>query len=235
MERRYFNSSLGKISYLFREGRFPIIFLHGLAGTGNSWIKLAQFMDASYSLYMLDLLGHGRSAKPEIEYTVEAQETILKEILEEINQEKFSLVGNSYGGWISMRFAMDVIKPDYLVLEDTAGINVTFGELPDDIRGVIARNLVDRNRMNSKKVIESIMINNSNPIWKLKEEELRNLNSKVLIIWGSDDSIIPKSYGLRLNALIPGSNFVEIKGGGHVPHIFEPKQVATILNYFFKS
>jgi|YelNatPaOPRAMG01_1025707.scaffolds.fasta_scaffold00117_27 pimeloyl-ACP methyl ester carboxylesterase len=235
MERRYFSSSFGKVSYLFREGKNPIIFLHGLGGTGNTWIKLSTYLDESYALYMLDLLGHGRSEKPKLEYTIEVQEKVLDEFINEIGGDIFSLVGNSYGGWVSMRFTVDVRKPEYLVLEDTAGINVTFGEMPEYFRKKMVQRLIAENDMNSETVIENIISNNSNPKWKMKQEELAGINSKTLIIWGSDDTVIPVENGMELWKAIKGSKFVEIEKGRHVPHLSEPKLVAAAIDDFFKT
>lgn len=235
MERRYFESSYGKISFLHRQGEIPLIFLHGLGGSGNTWIRLSQHIDSKYGLYLLDLLGHGRSAKPELEYTIGTQEIILKELLEETGAEKFGLVGNSYGGWISLRFAVDELVPSIIVLEDSAGVNQTFGEFAWEKRNRIIEMLLNENRMNSKMVLSSIIENNSRPKWKMKESELRSLNSKVMIIWGSEDKIIPISNGHRLNELIPGSTFYEVKGGRHVPHISDPKLIGSLIDSFIKS
>ena len=44
MERSYLSLSSGGISYLERKGQYPIIFLHGLGGTGNNWLKLAGYL-----------------------------------------------------------------------------------------------------------------------------------------------------------------------------------------------
>ena len=99
MFRRSFESSYGTISYIERSGKIPVIFLHGLGGTGNSWMKLPQHLKEDIGLYFLDLVGQGRSAKPDIEYTISVQEDVIGELTEALGLEDVSLVGNSYGGW----------------------------------------------------------------------------------------------------------------------------------------
>jgi pimeloyl-ACP methyl ester carboxylesterase len=235
MERRYFQTSVGKISFLERKGENPVIFLHGLGGTGNSWIKLQGYLDEKLGLYFLDLLGHGRSSKPEIEYAISVQETALSDFISGMGFEKFSLVGNSYGGWISLRFAVDFSQPEKIVLEDSAGINRTFGELNAEERDFLVERILLSNRMNEGHVIRSIVVNNADPKWKLKEYELRSLKCKSLILWGEKDPVIPKENGLRLKELIPNSIYIEIKGQGHVPHVNSPEQVGKIINDFLIS
>lgn len=232
MERKYFNSSLGKLSYIEREGKDPIIFLHGLGGTGNSWTKLVPYLREDRGLYLLDLMGHGHSDKPEINYTLEIQEKVLREFIESKKIINYALMGNSYGGWVSLRYSVDVEEPSKLILEDSAGINVTYGEVPEDVKNAFIDKIVSSNSFNSRYVIESIIRNNANPMWKMKDEELNKLKSETLIIWGSDDHTIDVDYGEKLHSLIPNSKFIKIDGGGHTPHIRKPRDVATILNHF---
>jgi pimeloyl-ACP methyl ester carboxylesterase len=233
--RRSFKSSYGTISYLVREGGVPVLFLHGLGGTGNSWIKLNQYMSDDFGLYFLDMLGHGRSEKPDMEYTISIQEDIIAEFIEYHGLERVSLMGNSYGGWVAARFSIDKKEPAYLVLEDSAGVNRTFGELGDEERERFTKMVVRSNSLNTEAVIGNIVKNNADPSWKLKEEELRKLRVKTLIIWGKEDRVIAPENGRRLRDLIPESRIEEIEQAGHVPHVQQPERIARILNEFLKS
>ena len=232
MDRKSFKSSFGKISYIQRDGNVPVIFLHGLGGSGNTWIKLSPLINDKFGLYFMDLIGHGRSDKPKIEYTISVQEEIVLEFISDQGFEKFSLVGNSYGGWISMHFALEKRSPDHLVLEDSAGVNRTFGELEEGSKNQIVKKVVESNKMNTEEIIRNIIDNNSSPVWKLRESDLRRLRTKTLIIWGEEDGVIPLENGIKLNELIPGSKLVTIKGGGHVPHIQHSREFAQLLNDF---
>lgn len=235
MIRKRFNSSYGGVSYLERTGERPVIFLHGLGGTGNSWMKLSQHLSDGLRLFFFDMLGHGRSARPEIEYTIDVQEDVLEEFVTDQGLENVSLMGNSYGGWVAARFSIDRMAPTHLILEDSAGINMTVGELGEDLRAQFVRMVVRSNSMNTEAVIGNISKNNSSSEWKLKEEELKELKPKTLIMWGKDDGIIPIENGRKLRELIPGSTFVEIENAGHVPHVEYPERVAGVVNEFLKS
>ncbi|MEM0135265.1 MAG: alpha/beta hydrolase [Thermoplasmatales archaeon] len=235
MLRKSFRSTHGTISYLEREGPIPVIFLHGLGGTGNSWMKLTQYMDESFGLYFIDLLGHGKSEKPAIEYTIPVQEDVIDEFVSYKDLKNFSLVGNSYGGWVSMRYSIDRKRPSHMILEDSAGVNKTVGEMAEERKKSFVEMVVKGNSLNSKEVIESIVRNNADPIWKIKESELKELGGKTLIIWGREDTIIPIENGRRLKELIPGSMLEEVPNAGHVPHVQFPGLVGNLLNTFLKS
>jgi pimeloyl-ACP methyl ester carboxylesterase len=53
-----------------------------------------------------------------------------------------------------------------------------------------------------------------------------------LIVWGTDDPIIPIEHGRRAHELIPGSRLAEIEGAGHWPQLDEPEQVVEALFEF---
>lgn len=44
--------------------RSPIVFLHGFMQSARSWMKIAQVLAETHTVYALDLMGHGESAKP---------------------------------------------------------------------------------------------------------------------------------------------------------------------------
>lgn len=192
-------------------------------------------MSQDFGLYFVDLLGHGKSEKPDIDYRLTLQEDVIGELVEHLGLESFSLVGNSFGGWIALRFSLERTGPSHLVLEDSAGINRTFGEMDEESRRMFVGMVVRSNSLNTEAVIANIVNNNASQIWKLKESELAKLKTKTLIIWGKEDAIIPVEIGMRLNALIPGSSLEVIENTGHVPHVQFPEKVADLLNNFLKS
>lgn len=44
--------------------RSPIVLLHGFMQSAHSWTKIAQVLAETHTVYALDLMGHGESAKP---------------------------------------------------------------------------------------------------------------------------------------------------------------------------
>ncbi len=97
MDRIEVKTSFRTMSYLHRSGKLQVLSLHGLGGTGNSSINLNSYLDQRFELFMSDLLGLGRSGKPNIDYTMEYQCISITEFLETANIKLFAVVGNSYG------------------------------------------------------------------------------------------------------------------------------------------
>ena len=90
-------------------GRGPVVvLLHGLGGSIYDWRHLLRPLSRDHRVVAVDLLGSGESEIPAVEdYSVAAQARRVKGILDHLGIERASLVGNSYGGGIALRFAQD--------------------------------------------------------------------------------------------------------------------------------
>jgi pimeloyl-ACP methyl ester carboxylesterase len=56
-----------------------------------------------------------------------------------------------------------------------------------------------------------------------------------LIVWGTDDPIIPVEHGRAAHELIPGSELVEIEGAGHWPQLDEPDRLVEAIGEFIEE
>ena len=53
--------------------------------------------------------------------------------------------------------------------------------------------------------------------------------SRVLIIWGERDPMIPMAHGVHAHTLLPGSTLVIFPGAAHEPHIHDPERFADLV------
>ena len=233
MERLAFKSSKGNVSYLYRPGKIPFIFLHGLGGTGNTWLKLTGLLDDRVALYFPDLLCQGRSDIIDEGCTIADQCSMLNEFITSLGCSTFGLVGNSYGGWISLRYALQYDpRPEYLVLIDSAGLNPSVGEGDPDMSEAFLERVMMMSRYNKRDAIKKMLKNNSRPDERISLSDLRRIRSKTLIIWGELDSMIPLSYGRMMHENIGGSVFHIVREAGHVPQTEHYKEVASQIVSF---
>jgi pimeloyl-ACP methyl ester carboxylesterase len=56
-----------------------------------------------------------------------------------------------------------------------------------------------------------------------------------LIVWGTDDPIIPVEHGRAAHERIPGSKLVEIEGAGHWPQLDEPDHLVEAILEFIEE
>lgn len=54
----------------------------------------------------------------------------------------------------------------------------------------------------------------------------------VLVVWGTNDMVIPASHAERAKAAIPGCRVELFEGAGHYPHLDDPERFADLLRSF---
>jgi pimeloyl-ACP methyl ester carboxylesterase len=104
----------------------PLVFLHGLGGSGSTWQTVLADLAARHRVCALDLPGHGVSDKPApatADYSVAGLARAVAQALDLLGLGQAALVGHSLGGAVAMQVALD--RPaavSRLVLVDSAGL-----------------------------------------------------------------------------------------------------------------
>ena len=85
----------------------PILLLHGLPGSGASWLQVAKLLSGRHELVLPDLLGFGASAKPASlpELRASAQADALAGLLGGLAIEPVAVVGHDFGGPVAVELA----------------------------------------------------------------------------------------------------------------------------------
>jgi abhydrolase domain-containing protein 6 len=102
----------------------PLVLVHGFGGDKDNWAFYAPYVKDNYRLIFPDLPGFGENDRSfEPDHSIGAQSVRLKDFLDSLGIEKCHLGGNSMGGAIALRFALDF--PDRLTsltLFNNAGV-----------------------------------------------------------------------------------------------------------------
>ncbi|GAA2985855.1 alpha/beta fold hydrolase [Streptosporangium longisporum] len=86
--------------------RPALVLIHGLAGSASWWDPLVPLLTGSHRVIRVDLLGHGRSAKPAGGgYTIPEQGRRVGEVLDRLGVEHATVVGHSTGGSVATALA----------------------------------------------------------------------------------------------------------------------------------
>ncbi len=231
IERKYIDTDYGKISYLYREGKYPLIMLHGLGGLSNNWIKLFSRLDSDFMLIAPDMLGHGKSSRPNLNYTIDLQSSMIHDLTQKLGIVDPIIIGNSYGGWVALNYSLNYGHMRCMVLVDSAGIRHE-NFLDKNIEDFLKR-LDKLEPGNDLGIMRNILNNYSKCTLTLND--LKKIDVKTLIIWGDNDRSISPEIAHVLNENIDGSKLFIIKNGGHVPQINRPDEVSKILNENLKN
>ena len=220
----------------------PVVFVHGLGADATNWIEqLIAIKHRGHRVYAVDLLGHGRSAKPDISYTIQDQSEMLRQFLVGQDIHSVDLVGVSMGGWIVLNFAIE--HPEMVrrvVVADAAGLlfktNITadtflpqtpaqfqqFWALlsPHPLPGenIIGRDFIreqDKRAWIIRRIFVAFQEHKD-----LLNGRLQDVRAPVLILWGKQEKLIPLSVGEEMHRDLPQSSLLICPDSGHLA-VFE--------------
>ena len=216
----------------------PLLLVHGLGARGEDWAAMIPpLVAAGFHVYAPDLLGYGRSARPDVSYSISMEETAVVQFMQAVHLKRADVGGWSMGGWIVLKLALDhPALVNRLVVYDSAGIYfpATFGpELftPTDTAGVrrllamltphpqpmpdfMARAALRKLKKNAWVIRRSMAAMTDGR--DLLDFRLNNMQPPTLIVWGAQDELIPLSVGETMHRDIPHSVLNVMEGCGHL-------------------
>jgi len=225
----------------------PIVFLHGAGPGASGWSNFRQniphFVASGYRCLAPDLLGFGQSSKPQsIDYTFSVFGRSLAEALAQLGVDNCMLVGNSLGGAIAIRMAIEypdlvsklvVMAPAWLDERDavisTQGVRAMTGVFSgpdgvtrDKIRAVFELMFAGGQHITDDLVEERFLAarqQNSAIYRQIRGENLAPSLSKirqpVLALWGVDDRFNPVGGAYKIAESCPDARVIIRSNCGH--------------------
>jgi pimeloyl-ACP methyl ester carboxylesterase len=263
VQSNYVMTPEGRVHYYEAEPRIPgggvpLVLVHGLGDRAESWAPmLKRLKRAGFHVYAPDLLGYGRSPKPaDSDYSIATQEKFVADFIQALGLQKPDVGGWSMGGWIALKLALDHPEMvDRVVVYDSAGLRVQVGGgatvfhpsseadlqrlanlLEPHARPLPGFVLKDALRVFAQKQwvvdrgLHSMETGND-----FVADRLSTLTEPLLIVWGSDDELLPLSYGRQMHGLDPRSELDIVEGCGHLAPKTCSSRVAAATADFLKS
>jgi 2-hydroxy-6-oxonona-2,4-dienedioate hydrolase len=85
----------------------PVIFLHGTSGHLEAFARNIGAHAKRYAVYAIDMLGHGYTGKPDFRYEIPRYRDHLLAYMDAVGIDAAHIVGESLGGWVGARTAID--------------------------------------------------------------------------------------------------------------------------------
>ena len=216
----------------------PLVLIHGLGARGEDWSPLIPSLAAhGFHVYVPDLLGYGRSPKPDVDYSISLQEKTVVDFMQSLGLAHADIGGWSMGGWVALKLTVDnPTLVDRLVVYDSAGIYfpATFNaELftPTDAAGLdhliamltpnprpiptfAVRAAIRKLQANAWVLDRSVdsMISGRD----LLDFQLYKIKVPTLVVWGQQDTLIPLAVGESIHHRIANSSLFVVQGCGHL-------------------
>lgn len=223
-----------------------VVFVHGsgpgASGYSNFKLNVPTFVEAGYRVVVPDLPGFGYSSKPtDIDYTTDFFVAQLVGLLDTLSIDRCTLVGNSLGGAISIRTALDhPARVEKLVLMAPGGVEEleTYLAMPAMARMIenFVAGALDRNGL--RRMLETLVFDPAHVTDELVDEryailqqqppevlsrmsipnmeaELSDIKCPVLAFWGIDDELLPASGARKIMRACRPCRLVEVAECGH--------------------
>jgi 4,5:9,10-diseco-3-hydroxy-5,9,17-trioxoandrosta-1(10),2-diene-4-oate hydrolase len=237
-----------RIHYLDK-GKGPVlVWLHGsgsgACGHSNFKGNYPYFADNGYRNIVIDHLGYGYSDKPDnIEYPIELFVECVKQTLDQIGLSHYSLIGNSLGGAVALRFALDhphgvdklVLmapggienQPDYFLMPAMATMKEVFMSATP-VTEERLRYFFEEAMVVDKKFIDQPLVHERFELMKLQNpqviktmkvpnmaDRLGEIGCPALGFWGMNEKLMPETGILKLAKGMPNMRMVLVPKAGH--------------------
>ena len=214
-----------------------LVILPGLLSTAHDASPLLDAFARRRRAIAVDLLGQGRSSRPDIAYSISDQSNAVIAVLDQARLGPVDLLGVSMGGWIALdvaakrpdlvrrlilagsaglRFETD-LTPEFFAPQDVVALNRLVerqSARPARLPAFLARDSVRRLRANEWVTLRAAR---SMITWReAYDRRLGVVHAPTLVYWGREDRIIPLEAGRRLAAGIAGARLVVGDGCGHL-------------------
>ncbi|MSS85970.1 MAG: alpha/beta hydrolase [Thaumarchaeota archaeon] len=259
MEEKIVEIDGNKIHYLESgSSKRTLVFLHGLGASSERWKYVLPFFETDFHIVVPDLIGFGYSDKPNTDYTIKFFSNFLEKFLVSLGIVQTSIVGSSLGGQIASDYTSSHSQyVEKLILVSPSGVmkQSTFAldsyimaalypseqsaknafELMDGTGKKIPRDTIDGfvTRMklpNAKFAFMSTLLGLKNS--GIITEKLKKISSPTLVIWGSNDPVIPVNFADDFVSSITNCVFHEMSDCGHTPFVQEPELFASLVLAF---
>ncbi|KRO34676.1 MAG: hypothetical protein ABS21_03345 [SAR86 cluster bacterium BACL1 MAG-121105-bin34] len=246
-EGQYIDVQDGFRFHYYDEGEGEVVvLLHG-SGTGASGYtnfkkNFIALKNAGFRVILPDLPGYGFSSKPDnVVYSMDYFNQKIIELLDILDVHKFSLIGNSLGGALSIGLGLNhVERVQKLILMAPGGVEdrEMYNEMPgikklmsdflggdmnqEKIEGLLALFPYDASIVTDEMVqerMEILPLMNSQVLATMAipnmEEQLHLLHQPVLAFWGMNDQFIPVSGAMKIGEHCPNAQVMLFSQCGH--------------------
>ncbi len=235
-QERYIKTAYGS-TYVIESGpadRPPLLLFHGSTSNSAAWFADMKQLSADYHVMAVDLIGDaGHSAETRLDMHSSAYAQWIKELLAGLGLAQASLMGNSLGAWMCLKFAsVYPEKVDKVVLLAASGIapvrlsfilrvilfSLRGGKGGESItRMVYGKDQIPQAVIDYVQTIAANYTPYTGEVPVLPDSDMARLTMPVLYIAGEDDRLTnAPRCARRLKKLLPQPTIYVLKNTGHV-------------------
>ena len=215
----------------------PVVLLHGYGVSGTYMLPLGRSLARSFSVFVPDLPGFGRSEQPRTPLGIAELAATLAECLDVLGLERPAFVANSMGCQVVTELA--VRQPGRV------GPIVLVGPTVDPQRRTARRQLVDglrdaaheprsllarAARDDASVGFRALLATARSALADRIEERLPLITQPTLVVRGEADGFVGQNWAETAASLLPQGRLVVVPRQPHAVHYTRPDLVAQMVN-----
>ena len=244
---------IGSVDLIFTErgeGR-PFVILHGGAGP-QSVTAFADLLAETEHVRAITPShpGFGGTPRPDALDSVRGLASVYVALLDGLELDDVTVIGNSIGGWIGAEMALlGSTRMGGLIIVDGVGIEVPghpvvdFFSLTMDQVADLSYHRPDSFRIDPSKMPPAqqaamagnraaLAVYGGAMVDPTLRGRLRAITVPTLVLWGESDRIADPDYGRAFADAIPTARFQLLRETGHVPQIESPQTLLSAIQGF---
>jgi pimeloyl-ACP methyl ester carboxylesterase len=262
VQEKYLDIDGNKIRYLESgQSKKTLVLIHGLGASAERWNRVIPIFSNHYKVIVPDLIGFGLSDKPLVDYTPSFFAEFLGKFLNKVTVEKPSIIGSSLGGQIIIEYAcengnniekMILVSPAGVMKQSTPALDayIMAALYPNEQSAKTAFEMMEASGKEAdpmlvKGFIERMQLPNAkmafmSTVLGLKNSEiitskLQTIQVPTLVVWGSQDPVIPINYAEYFVSSIRDCRFYRMDDCGHTPYVQDPKNFSKLVLDFLNQ
>ena len=251
-----------------------VILLHGSNASLHTFQPLVEILQDRYRLISYDQPGHGLTGPhPRDDYSAQGMFDAIEAVIEATGVEQFTIAGNSMGGWVAWRYALE--RPQNitsLILMDASGappspeaeepklylgariVQYSAGRFL--VQHITPRSIIRQSILDSVADDAFVTEEMVDRYWELLRypgnrratglraiadrepgygQRLGEIAVPTLILWGTEDRVIPPDNANTFFEMIPGAELQIFDGVGHLPMEEAPARTAVAIETFLHT
>ncbi len=216
----------------------PLFLLHGFTQSSKSWVPFITEYSNEYEIYLVDLMGHGKSSPFTENVSIRSAATNLKDLIEHLGQDNISAIGYSYGGDILFQLAL--IKPSLIKSMIIIGSCGTWNakDFPEFVEYLSYKNVENlpwmREQQTDEGRIKNILGQFPNYAVTVSDNELKSIETRTLLVAGDNDHATPLACVIKAKTNMPNAFLWVVPKTEHRIHLDKNKDlfVKTSKDFF---
>ena len=233
----------------------PLLVLSNDIGNPD-WLEFHQQLGRRFDVLAPSHPGYDRSSRPEWMRSVRDVAVTYQWLLADLGLDDVTLVGLGFGGWVAAEMATMAPRTfQRLVLVGAMGLQPENGEILDQAlvnyidyaRAGFADEAAFERIYGSEPSVDQLETWDRNRemsfriAWKpyMYSQTLPHLlggvKTPALVVWGSEDRIVPRSCGERYARALPNARLELVAGAGHCVAMERPAELAQLIERFLTA